>query len=56
MDLVCLFVHRVATTSSNIPLVRMSLQTLALTDNCFEEETTRQAIRTRVHVTMCKLM
>ena len=58
MDLVCPFVRRVATTSSNIPLVRMSLLTLALTDKCCElpsAETTRQVIRTRKHVTMLKL-
>ena len=41
-------VRQVATMSSNIPLVRMSLLTLALTDKCFElqNQTTRQVIRT----------
>ena len=59
MDLVCPFVCRVATMSSNIPLVWMSLLTLALTDKCCNlprAETTRQAIRTRNLVTMLKLM
>ena len=47
-------VCRVTTTSSNIPLVRMSLLTLPLTDiaSSCETQTTRQAIRTRIHITM----
>ena len=58
MDLICPFVRQVAATSSNIPLVWMSLLTLALTDKCCKlprAETTRQAIQTRNHVTMLKI-
>ena len=43
---------------SNIPRVRMSLLTLALTDKCREllrTETTRHAIQTHIVVTMLKL-
>ena len=44
--------------SSNIPLVQMSLLTLALTDKCFElrNQTTRQAIRTPITLPCENLM
>ena len=56
---VCPLVRRVAAVSSNIPLVWMSLLTLALTDKCREltrnrQETTQQAlfelVNSRFHV------